>query len=153
MLRAIRPRSSPTTRRSRCISVDAAYGLGSASTAASSPREAMPVSASALSRSVFEGSVPVLVQAPPRWGAAFSIIAVRLPKYAACAAPFSPAGPLPITIKSYIAMSTNVAHRLIGDTFGGHPWGTPTRFRAHSFWGGGGAQRRQPVQGAPPPVP
>src|SRR6059058_4173990 len=143
MLRAIRPRSSPTTRRSRCISVEAAYGLGSASTAASSPREAMPVSASALSRSVFDGSVPVLLQAPPRCGAAFSIIAVRLPKYAACAAPFSPAGPLPITIKSYIAMSTNVAHRghlwgtALGDTHAdthrGHLWGTPTRFRASTL--------------------
>src|SRR5438270_813951 len=65
----------------------------------------MPVRASALSRIVFEGSVPVFVQAPPTSGARGSINATFLPKYAACAAPFSPAGPLPRTTRSYEARS------------------------------------------------
>src|SRR5580658_1971348 len=43
--------------------------------------------------------VPVLTQAPPRMSL-HSMSATRLPKYAACAAPFSPAGPEPITIRS-----------------------------------------------------
>src|SRR6476620_1326908 len=37
--------------------------------------------------------------APPGLGAR-STMATRLPKYAACAAPFSPAGPVPITTMS-----------------------------------------------------
>src|SRR5256885_7006926 len=52
---------------------------------------------------VFDGSVPVFVQAPPRSGARRSTSATFLPKYAACAAPFSPAGPLPTTTRSYEA--------------------------------------------------
>ena len=100
MFRWMRARSLSTTWCSRNISVSAENGLGSESTAASRPREDMPVKASALSRSVLEGSVPVLVQAPPRCGARFSTIATRLPDQAACAAPFSPAGPLPMTTRS-----------------------------------------------------
>src|SRR5947209_2733890 len=72
-----------------------------ARTAASRPRDIIPVSASALSRMVFDGSVPVLVQAPPLSGAVFSTIATFLSKNAAWAAPFSPAGPLPMTTRSY----------------------------------------------------
>src|SRR5207302_2684556 len=64
------------------------------------PSKTLPERCSADSRSVFEGMVPVLTLAPPRTGSR-SMMATRLPKYAACAAPFSPAGPEPITIKSY----------------------------------------------------
>src|SRR5262245_62872526 len=48
---------------------------------------------------------PVLATAPPRAGAC-STSATFLPKYAAFAAPFSPAGPEPITIRSYLARFT-----------------------------------------------
>ena len=44
----------------------------------------------------------VLATAPPKAGAV-STSATRLPKYAAWAAPFSPAGPPPITIRSCFA--------------------------------------------------
>src|SRR5262245_17744217 len=62
----------------------------------------MPERKSALSRSVFDGSVPVLAHAPPS-SFCISTSATRLPKYAACAAPFSPAGPLPMTTRSYLS--------------------------------------------------
>jgi hypothetical protein len=65
------------------------------------PRWRKPESASADSRSVFEGIVPVLTQAPPRIGSR-SMRATLLPNHAACAAPFSPAGPEPITMRSYM---------------------------------------------------
>src|SRR5271163_1167306 len=64
-----------------------------------SPRCFKPEKYSADSRSVLLGTVPVLMQLPPI-NSARSIIATRLPKYAACAPAFSPAGPQPITIKS-----------------------------------------------------
>ena len=51
------------------------------------------------SRSVFDGNVPVWTAAPPGSGSR-SMRATRLPKYAAWAAPFSPAGPPPITTRS-----------------------------------------------------
>ena len=82
------------------MSVATEYGLGSARTDASRPREVIPVIASAVSRNVFEGSVPVLVQAPPSSGACRSTRATFLPNHAAAAAPFSPAGPLPMTTRS-----------------------------------------------------
>ncbi len=55
--------------------------------------------ASAVSRRVLLGRVPVLADAPPTSGL-FSIIATRLPNSAAAAAALSPAGPDPITTKS-----------------------------------------------------
>jgi len=55
--------------------------------------------ARAVSRSALEGMVPVLTQAPPGT-ASFSTIATRRPSAAACAAPRSPAGPLPTTTTS-----------------------------------------------------
>src|SRR2546430_6394784 len=97
----MRLRSDSTRGWWRKSSVAPEYGFGIASTAASRPRDIIPVRASALSRMVFEGSVPVFVQAPPRSGARRSTSATFLPKYAACAAPFSPAGPLPRTSRSY----------------------------------------------------
>ena len=97
----MRRRSDSTTSRSRCSSIAPDQGFGIARTPASSPRDIIPVIARALSRIVFEGSVPVFVQAPPRSGARLSTIATFFPKYAACAAPFSPAGPLPRTSRSY----------------------------------------------------
>src|SRR5262249_40979678 len=54
----------------------------------------------AVSRRVLDGTVPVLTAAPPRT-ASRSTSRTRLPKYAAWAAPFSPAGPDPITTRSY----------------------------------------------------
>src|SRR6266849_357082 len=63
------------------------------------PRCFNPEKYSADSRSVLLGTVPVLMQLPPT-ASARSITATRLPKYAACAPAFSPAGPHPITIKS-----------------------------------------------------
>ncbi len=68
----------------------AASGRGRSSATSSSPRWVMPDKASALSRSVLLGKVPVRVQAPPSLGAVRSTSATRFPKYAACAAPFSP---------------------------------------------------------------
>src|SRR6267142_4900279 len=43
------------------------------------------------------------MQLPPMCSAR-SMTATRLPKYAACAPPFSPAGPQPITIKSKVSL-------------------------------------------------
>ncbi len=45
----------------------------------------------------------VLTAMPPGRGLA-STIATRLAKYAACAAPFSPAGPAPMTTRSYLVL-------------------------------------------------
>ena len=64
-----------------------------------SPRWRKPEKYSAVSRSVFEVTVPVLRPAPRRYGAR-STRTTCLPKYAACAAPFSPAGPEPMTTRS-----------------------------------------------------
>ncbi len=55
--------------------------------------------ASAVSRRVLLGRVPVLALAPPTIEL-FSTIAARLPKRAAAAAALSPAGPEPITMRS-----------------------------------------------------
>ena len=55
--------------------------------------------ASAVSRRVLLGRVPVLVEAPPTIGLR-SMIAARLPQTAAAALALSPAGPEPITIRS-----------------------------------------------------
>jgi hypothetical protein len=52
--------------------------------------------ASAVSRRAFDGIVPVFAAAPPGT-ASFSTSATFLPKKAACTAPCSPAGPLPMT--------------------------------------------------------
>ena len=55
-----------------------------------------PVRYNAASRRVFDGTHALIAAAPP--GRALrSTIATRLPKYAAWAAPFSPAGPVPMT--------------------------------------------------------
>src|SRR5262245_38821014 len=51
--------------------------------------------------------VPVLMPAPPRNGER-STSATRLPKYAAWTAPFSPAGPEPMTTRSYSGRSLTV---------------------------------------------
>ncbi len=59
-----------------------------------------PEIASAVSRRVLLGRVPVLVEAPPTIGLR-SMIAARLPNTAAAAEALSPAGPEPITIRSY----------------------------------------------------
>src|SRR3954453_17203296 len=72
------------------------------STASRKPRWRKPERCSADSRSVFDGIVPVLTDAPPRTTSR-SISATLLPKYAACPAPFSPAGPEPMTMRSYMA--------------------------------------------------
>src|SRR5262245_41067297 len=58
--------------------------------------------------------VPVCTQAPPGAGSA-STRATRFLKYAACAAPFSPAGPPPMTTRSYRSspMSESVACRAV----------------------------------------
>src|SRR5579871_6735754 len=64
-----------------------------------SPRCFSPEKYSADSRRVLLGTVPVLMQLPPGLGAR-SMTATRLPKYAACAPAFSPAGPQPMTIRS-----------------------------------------------------
>ena len=71
------------------------------STASLKPRWRNPERCSADSRRVLDGMVPVFTHAPPSSGSR-SMSATRLPKYAACAAPFSPAGPEPITTKSYM---------------------------------------------------
>src|SRR5215469_16856264 len=63
------------------------------------PRCESPEKYSADSRSVLLGTVPVLMQLPPGTPAR-SMTATRLPKYAACAPAFSPAGPQPMTIRS-----------------------------------------------------
>ena len=55
--------------------------------------------ARAVSRSAFEGIVPVFAEAPPGT-ASFSIRATFLPENAAWTAPFSPAGPEPMTTTS-----------------------------------------------------
>ena len=52
------------------------------------------------SRSVLVGIPAVLTAIPPGRGLG-STMATRFPKYAAWAAPFSPAGPAPITTRSY----------------------------------------------------
>jgi hypothetical protein len=62
-------------------------------------RARSPKIASAVSRRVLLGRVPVLAEAPPTSGL-YSIITTRLPKSDAAAAPLSPAGPDPITIRS-----------------------------------------------------
>src|SRR5687768_10803969 len=67
---------------------------------------------SAVSRSVFEGKVPVCTVAPPGPSPALSITATFLPKYAAAAAAFSPAGPPPITTRSYAAIRGSVHLRV-----------------------------------------
>src|SRR5215475_11924020 len=54
------------------------------------------------SRTVLVGIPPVLTAMPPGRGCG-STRQTRLPKYAAWAAPFSPAGPAPITTRSYFA--------------------------------------------------
>src|SRR5690242_7147742 len=56
--------------------------------------------ARAVSRRVLLGRVPVLALAPPTRGLR-STIAARLPKAAAADTALSPAGPEPMTIKSY----------------------------------------------------
>ncbi len=63
------------------------------------PLRRSPDSRTADSRSVLDGMVPVLTAAPPGLGAR-SIRQTFFPKYAACAAPFSPAGPAPTTTRS-----------------------------------------------------
>ncbi len=70
-----------------------------------SSRFRKPVRYNAASRSVLDGSVPVWTPAPPTAGA-FSMMATFFPKYAACAAPFSPAGPEPMTIRSKCSTSS-----------------------------------------------
>src|SRR5215510_10896015 len=55
------------------------------------------------SRTVLVGIPPVLTAMPPGRGCG-STRQTRFPKYAACAAPFSPAGPAPITTRSYFAV-------------------------------------------------
>src|SRR5260221_2084724 len=67
-------------------------------------RERYPDRYIAVSRSVLLGRVPVCVPAPPGC-AARSVATTRLPKYAACAAAFSPAGPTPITMRSKSSIS------------------------------------------------
>src|ERR1700759_5533223 len=57
---------------------------------------------SAASRSPFDRSFPVCTLAPPSAGA-FSTSATFLPKYAAWAAPFSPAGAEPMTTRSNVS--------------------------------------------------
>ncbi len=66
-----------------------------------SRRECQPESASAVSRSVLLGTVPELMPAPPI-SASRSINATCAPKIAAVLAPQAPAGPAPITIKSWV---------------------------------------------------
>ncbi len=58
-----------------------------------------PVSRTIAARSVFEGTVPVFVEAPPSTFAR-SITAARLPSFEACTAARWPAGPDPIAIRS-----------------------------------------------------
>jgi hypothetical protein len=55
--------------------------------------------ARAVSRSAFDGIVPVFADAPPGT-ASFSTSATLLPPEAAATAPFSPAGPEPMTTTS-----------------------------------------------------
>src|SRR6266436_4186014 len=62
-------------------------------------RERQPESASAVSRSVLLGIVPVLIPAPPTLPS-FSTSATRFPKIAAVLAPQMPAGPPPMTTRS-----------------------------------------------------
>src|SRR3989337_1356034 len=62
-------------------------------------RRRNPVRYRAASRRVFVGT-PVLLAAEPPGSALRSTMATRLPKYAAWAPAFSPAGPAPITTRS-----------------------------------------------------
>src|SRR5438045_3429413 len=62
-------------------------------------RERTPESASAVSRKVLLGIVPVLIPAPPI-SRSFSTSATRLPNILAVFAPEIPAGPPPITTRS-----------------------------------------------------
>src|SRR5438046_7554303 len=62
-------------------------------------RERMPERASAVSRKVLLGIVPVLIPAPPT-SRSFSTSATRLPKIPTVVAPLMPAGPPPITTTS-----------------------------------------------------
>src|SRR5882724_778969 len=72
-----------------------------------SPRCPSPEKYSADSRSVLLGTVPVLMQLPPGTPAR-STTATRLPKYAACAPAFSPAGPQPMITRSNFSLSATV---------------------------------------------
>ncbi len=56
------------------------------------------------SRRVFDGMVPVWMQTPPTISFR-STIATRFPNLAAAIAPFCPAGPDPITTRSYECVS------------------------------------------------
>ncbi len=58
-----------------------------------------PVSSTMAARSVFDGTVPVLVETPPSTSAR-STIAVRLPSFAAWTAARWPAGPDPMAMRS-----------------------------------------------------
>ncbi len=60
----------------------------------------MPVRYITASRSVLDGIVPVFAQTPPTM-LRRSITATRLPSFAAWIAAFWPAGPEPITSRSY----------------------------------------------------
>ena len=64
-----------------------------------SPRRFAPVSWTAASRRVLDGTVPVLIWAPPRT-LDFSMMATFLPSLAAWIAPFCPAGPVPMMMQS-----------------------------------------------------
>ena len=98
--RSTRLRSLAVTRRSWNMKSATVASRRSDRSTPYRSRARSPEIASAVSRRVLLGSVPVLVEAPPTNGL-FSIIATRLPKSAAAAAPLSPAGPDPITIRSY----------------------------------------------------
>src|ERR1700678_22624 len=67
-------------------------------------RDRQPVRARAVSLSVLLGIVPVLMPAPPRF-CFFSTKATRLPNRVATQAAVAPAGPPPITTKSYSLVS------------------------------------------------
>ncbi len=64
------------------------------------------------SRIVLDGMVPVLMQTPPTI-IGRSTIAARLCSFAAAIAAFCPAGPEPITNRSYCSMTCPLARRLV----------------------------------------
>src|SRR5688572_14900174 len=101
-------------------------------------RERYPERYIAVSRSVLLGTVPVRAPAPPG-SASRSIATTRLPKYAACAAAFSPAGPTPITTRSQESTGKTLALRPAAAIEGGRE--TPHVVLAHINLGGHSQQQ------------
>ena len=87
----------PSMPFSLCSWIDMPFGTADSKPGIGLRRSALATSA--VSRSTFEATVPVLTMAPPGLGA-ISTIAARRPYWAATSAAFSPAGPDPMEMRS-----------------------------------------------------